>query len=421
MSKKNGLDMLQQEVEIPEIVQQRAQDAFDQIHREAKLADKGIVRISEARREEQTMKKKGRKTKRTFAVAALTAILVLGTMTVAVAAFRGSLTEGFKNMFHLSEKQEEDLLNREDGLLHIIETESPETESGNEKEEMTEEVHTTSSKEEVELESNENGLRLSEGDVTSATDNGITVTLSQAMVDGYHLIVSLRVEGLPEDNAESILFAERKMRFIGEERFGSVVTNAYYYGDGVGEWVFSARPRNKADAEPGWFFGKQLSIHLKDLNMFIGKEEGHTKVLEGEWDLCWTVHGTEETTVFEVNEKLGNTGATVTNVIITPITMETHYDFPKTEVKEGNLSEYKDPPVLRGVILKDGTVYVPVTFRELERYAPGSDSEYIVTGQASYILDPNEIESLLYVEYGKNVLDENNQILDHVYVIPLHE
>ena len=55
MSKKNGLEILKNEVEIPAVVQKRAQDAFDQIHREAKLADKGIVPISgEARREEKT-------------------------------------------------------------------------------------------------------------------------------------------------------------------------------------------------------------------------------------------------------------------------------------------------------------------------------------------------------------------------------
>ena len=372
------------------------------------------------------MKRRGRRTKRALVVAVLAAVMVLGTMTVAVAAFRGSLTEGLKTMFHLSEDQEEDLLNREDGLLHIIETSPQETISLNEKEtqETTEDVSETNGEEESELETNHGGLYLSEGDILSATDNGITVTLTQAMVDGYHLIFSIRVEGLPEENAEAIDFGRpedgsRRFRFVGEERFGSVVQESFYYGDGIREWVYSARPRNSANSEPGWFFGKQLEIHLQNLELFLGKEQGKTTFLEGEWILRWTVHGTEEATVFEVNEKLGNTGATVTNVIITPITVETHYDFPKKVTKEGNLSEYKDPPVLRGAILKDGTVIVGVTFRELERYVPNSDSEYVVTGQAKYLLNPDEIESLLYVEYGKAVVDENNNILNHVYVVPL--
>ncbi|MBP3700385.1 MAG: hypothetical protein J6I64_00705, partial [Lachnospiraceae bacterium] len=160
MSKKNGLDMLQQEVEIPEIVQQRAQDAFDQIHREAKLADNGIVRISEARREETTMKKKGRKTKRTWMVAVLTAVLVLGTMTVAVATYRRGLSEGMKEDFHISPEQEQELLSREDGLVHVIEQTQ---------EEVSTEVKETEIKEEEV--------------VTSVTRQGITISLTDMMVD----------------------------------------------------------------------------------------------------------------------------------------------------------------------------------------------------------------------------------------------
>ena len=123
MSKKNGLEILKNEVEIPAVVQKRAQDAFDQIHREAKLADKEIVSISgEARRQEKTMKRRGRRTKRALIVAVLAAVMVLGTMTVAVAAYHSNLAEGIRNMFHLSWDQEEELINREDGLLQIIET-----------------------------------------------------------------------------------------------------------------------------------------------------------------------------------------------------------------------------------------------------------------------------------------------------------
>ena len=93
MSKKNGLELLQQEVEIPAVVQRRAQDAFDQIHREAKLADQGIVTMDcEAGRKEQTMKKRGRRTKRALVMAIATAVMVLGTMTVAVATYRKGIS-----------------------------------------------------------------------------------------------------------------------------------------------------------------------------------------------------------------------------------------------------------------------------------------------------------------------------------------
>jgi len=424
MSKKNGLDLLQQEVEIPEIVQRRVQDAFDQIHREAKLADQGIVRISEARHEETTMKKKGRKTKRTLKVVVLAAVLALGTMTVAVAAFRGSLAESLKGIFHISQNQEEDLMGREDGLLSIIETEAQdhETDGVTESENAMKESSTEGDEEDPEAETDENGLVMSEGDVTSFTHNGVTAKLTQAMVVKYHIVVSVRVVGLPEGTTESTGFAQTKLQFVGEEKFGSWGRGGLKAGEGTLEWAYTIRPRNQQDPVPGWFFGQQLEIRLTDLEVFIGKEHGSTKIMEGEWVLRWTVHGTEEENVFELNKELGNTGATVTTVTITPISVETRYEFAKQVYQvEGGGATHKDPPVLRGVVLKDGTVYTDLNDKELMRYAAGSDTEYIITAQTRYMLDVNEIESLLFADYGKSLVDENNQVLDHVYVVPLHE
>lgn len=379
---------------------------------EENAAEKGTVRISEVRRKEITMKKKGRKTKRTFAVAALTAVLVLGTMTVAVAAFRGSLTEGLRQMFHISEEQEEDILNRQDGLVQIIETEAqtPVDE--------TEAVVDSSAAEETW----EIGLVMAEGDVTSATCNGITVTLTQAMVDNYYMVLSLRVEGLPEEDTESMSFTETKMQFIGEDKFGSMSGSLASYGEGIQEWVYSIRPRNQKDPVPGWFFGKQLEINLKDINVFVDNEVGSEDVLEGEWNLKWTVQGTEESTVFALNHELGNTGATVTTVDMTPISVEVRYNFPKeTYQVEGGGTMHKEPPYLMGVIMKDGTVYTGLTSMHLSRYAGGSTEEYVITAKLKYILDANEIERLLFVNEGNALLGENGEILDHVYVVPLQK
>ena len=423
MSKKNGLELLQQELEIPAVVQRRAQDAFDQIHREAKLADQGIVMMNcEAGRKEQTMKKRGRRTKRALVMAIAAAVMVLGTMTVAVAAFRGDLTETLKGMFHISQEQEEDLMNREDGLLQIIETEDQESLEGTESEDIAEDVPTVDISEVPKVEVDENGLDLSEGDVTSVTYNGVTVKLTQAMVDKYHIVLSVRAEGLPKDTTETTGFAETRLRFAGEEKFGSMGRGELNAEEGTLEWVYTIRPRNQQDPVPGWFFGKQLEICLTDLEVFIGKEQGSTKLMEGEWILRWTVYGTEEEHVFELNKELDKTGATVTTVTITPISVETRYNFDKQVYKvEGGGSTHKDPPVLRGVILKDGTVYTQLTGRELMRYAAGSETEYIITGQARYVLDPAQIKILLFADYGKPLVDDNNQVLDHVFVVPLHE
>lgn len=404
MSKKNGLDLLQQEVEIPEIVQRRAQDAFDQIHREAKLADQGIVSMDrEAGRKEQTMKKRGKRTKRAVVVAVFAAVMMLGTMTVAVAAFRGDLVESLRSMFQISSEMEEDLLNRDDGLLQIIETpEEPKTTEIQEAEE-TESVETG---EDTIEETTEEKVDIfnQEGDVTSVTCNGITVSLVQAMVDRYHVNLVFRIEGLGEANNESVCFDEWGF-FFGDKRAGSLGGSIGYVGEDYVEYTWSIRPKDRNNEGPGWFLGKQLEMNFKDIEMFLGKEMGEHVVQEGEWNLRWTIQGTVETNTFVLNHEL-EPEIVIREVDLTPISAVVYYEFPKQVVQEqtsngGVANLIKDPPYLQGAILKDGTVleYISGGMGN-DRYATGSTTEYISTRSLSVMLDPSEIESLIFWDWS---------------------
>ena len=364
-----------------------------------------IIKISEGNGEEKAMKKKGKIAKRMLLVAALIAVLVLGTLTVAVAAFRRILSKGLKEEFHISEEQEEEILQRKDELVQFIETEADEF--------TTSEDETTG------------GMTTMMEDITVANCNGITVTLTQAMVDGYHIILTFRAEGLPEEYGKNIGFSEHSL-YIDGEHAGSGGGSGNYIGQGVKEYTWSLRPRDIYLEGPGWFFGKQLEITLKDLDVYINKETGSKLVMEGEWNLRWTIRGTEESKTYELNHELGSTGAIITKVTVSPLSVDVRYQMPLEEYKvitdKGNtFSNYEEPPYLRAVIMKDGTMYTNVTEMNLSGFINKETLEYIDMAKMRYYLDVEQIASLVFVDLEKELLDENGKLLDHVYVVSLQK
>ncbi len=434
MRKKNGLEILTDEIVIPEIVEKRAQEAFDQIRREAEREDPKIMMLSEEREERKensvSQRRRGRKTRRSVSAAILTAVLIIGAMsTVAMAAFRGSLVDSLKEMFHISDEQEEALLNREDGLVHIIESEQSLTDREATKETAGEAISGMTEAEEA----TEEDVFSKAGDVTSVTVNGVTVKLTQAMVDQFYICVAVRAEGIPNEEDKSLTFEEMHVRVIGEDGQeyrgsggGSVGSNE----PGTIDLDWSMQPRRRGGLEenvPGWFFGKKLQITLINVKGYRNAKEPEAEeiLVEGKWVLTWTIEGTEESRTFELNQALGNTGAAVQSITLSPLSSEIRYIHPKQleEVPaEGGKTAtvIKDPPYLMGVLLKDGTVITGLLGMGKEGYASEAKDLYICTYKMKHILDPDEIDSFLFKKknFGPG---EHEYVLEDFYVVPVTE
>ena len=139
-------------------------------------------------------------------------------------------------------------------------------------------------------------------------------------------------------------------------------------------------------------------------------------VQEGEWNLRWTIQGTVETNTFVLNHEL-EPEIVITEVDLTPISAVVYYEFPKQVVQEQTANGcvanlIKDPPYIQGAILKDGTVleYIAGGMGN-DRYATGSTSKYISTRALGVMLDPSEVESLIFLDWGTQ----------KQYVVPLYE
>ncbi len=382
MSKKNGLEILTDEVEIPEIVQMRTGGAFDQIGREPK-------------------KYSGRK-KSSLVAAMLTAVLMLGIMTtVAVAAFDGSLVEGLRRKFDTSDDQQNKLLTRED-MIQIIESESQTGES----------------------------IFGAAEDVTSVTANGVTVSLTQAVVDPLFVCLAGEAVGLPQEKMTDVLFGKVEMRIMGgevEKQSGRVME---IREPGTTDFTFSLHPlkdMSRKDSTPGWFLGKQLEITLTDIQMIRDpnvSEERETLV-EGQWVLTWTIEGTENFQTYELNQSLGNTEVTVESVTISPMSVEVRYDTPRKTIEyEGKIYDIgKEPPEFSGILLKDGTILLrgPLLDDMVTGYDSETGNEYIFTAKMFHLVDLEEIDSILFKKkhYGGYEYLGHEYVLDDFYVVPL--
>ena len=95
----------------------------------------------------------------------------------------------------------------------------------------------------------------------------------------------------------------------------------------------------------------------------------------------------------------------ITEVDLTPISAVVYYEFPKQVIQEqtangGVANLIKDPPYLQGVILKDGTVleYISGGMGN-DGYATGSTTEFVSTRILSVMLEPSEVESLIFSDW----------------------
>ena len=101
----------------------------------------------------------------------------------------------------------------------------------------------------------------------------------------------------------------------------------YYYVQEDGSMEFDINMNNYS--EKGFFIGKDIQVELKDLGT-VDKAE-FTKTLEGTWSFEWTLGGADTAKTYTLNQPLGDSGATIQTVEISPISVYAEYNFRSEE------------------------------------------------------------------------------------------
>ena len=381
-------EVLKRDVEIPDIVMKKAEGAFAKIQGEAKVQEKTKITSLSPK-----TKRKKIPAKRLFLVAAAVMLGAGGVTAGAAAYMRWSKTAS-------------------EGMLA-----SEETQKKMEETKLTVPVN------------------------KSDTQNGVTVTVSQTIVDSYYAHIIFKVEGYDAGEGKQPFFETDTVVVDGYDPWKDPYDEKRHFGSG-GDWyngvtmgedgravrISDGKPLDEIEdyqdnykledgsyeyrltlthtADKDYFMGKP--IHLELHNLGTAEKEDLTNVIDATWSFDWVLEGSPEKKEYDLNASIGDTGVTVKHVEISPISLNVTYDFPKKIYnKMDNSSGMLFFP--DGVRLKDGTELKTIYL------GPGtngyiSENEYFIAFPVDRILDTDEIDALL-VRKGVDGGDR--------YVIPL--
>lgn len=388
MKKNDTIYTLQQNIEIPDIVTEKANMAFEQIRKDAGSSSDKIV----------TYQKSVKKSRKKYVVAALIATMTVGAVS-AYAAYT-NWSHGMKEELRISEEQQKNL--EANGMAAFSDA--------------------------------------------SVTDAGVTVTAQQSITDNYYAYLSFKVEGYSVEKGVQPDFETISVTADGQDvSWGGRFYDGMISGDdGMVVNADGSEPETEADGsmienyvmddgsleyhmilkshEKGFFTGKQLHVELENLGT-VAKAQ-YFPDIEGNWILDMSLGGADTAKYIETNEKLGDTETIVTGVELSPVSMRITYDFPKTEPR---MEEFEDengeiqtiawpaqPPFAFGIRLKDGTVMKYISAgSESTGYTSEEGQEYVVSFPLDRVIDPDQVEAVLFREYN----EESNEHL--TYEVPL--
>lgn len=376
MDAGNIFEILNQEIQIPEVVQNKANEAFARIQCEALQSKmEGNKRVNTG-----ALFRKGKRRKLTMAI--LVTVLILGTITVGAAAYM-KWSQGIEEEFYVSEEKKQFV--EDSGVVDFP------------------------------------GV--------SVNDGGVTVTVKQSMVDDYFAFVAFKVEGFEIQEGMEPGFVETKVDVEGEtiNSFGDFYDGIISDGDGRailadgseipwkdGQLVLDYRLDDGSleyriamcsyNGKKGAFIDKTIHVELKDLGIYTQKAAPPEVCVEGQWDFEWQLGGSDASCVFDVNAELEGSGVIVKQIEISPISMKASFEFSRIGV---------NPPSLTGVKLTDGTVIPNIYMGPgLRGYKEGT---YIDTFLVDRILDVDEIEAVLFRK--DKPYDREAPIEDMYYIV----
>lgn len=396
---------LQETVVIPETVQQRADLVFAQIKKECASAKDSNAKNRDTKRIENGGKQMGytRKTaKRGMWAAIAAAVLALGTVVCAA-------------YMHWSHGMEQEL-------------------------------NATPEQKEY----------LEEGQITtplnsSVTEEGITVTLQQSIVDARFAHLSFRVDGYQAAEGIQPGFEYTSMTLEGdslnmtgggffdnlhadgngnftytdgtpakETADGSII-GKYINDDGSMEYIMTVMTTDKDKS----LIGKPIHIELQNLGT-LGKT-AFTPDIHATWTFDFTLAASGQTRSIELSQPLGDSGAVVKKAELSPISLYVEYDFPlqKTGLEgvdeNGNpvsTTTFAEPPRLTGVRLKDGTRLTSIINGGSEGYTGEDQDTYIAYFATDHILDLEQVDALLFIQSEAMTAEEAKNIPEEkLYIV----
>lgn len=283
-------------------------------------------------------------------------------------------------------------------------------------------------------------------EVLSVTDQGITVTAVQTIVDNYGAQLTFRIDGfeLPEDEYP---FTWPTVTIDGGLDFYSSQGGSFFDGttrNEEGEWVYAStgEPVKSRDDEfqsvildyvaddgsmefthkisfretDGRYFGKEIVVTFHSFDFQSDQKAGMSEPqVEGNWELKWTLTGTSDSITITPNAKIGDSDVILLDAEIGQKTIRARYQVD--DYWEGWDELVTLPQAVQGVRMKDGTQYIcgaaTSGFEDQENMIYFTESDMF-----NAILDVSQVESLMFHK-GWDLDVEGKPTIQTFYYIPV--
>lgn len=284
-------------------------------------------------------------------------------------------------------------------------------------------------------------------EVLSVTDQGVTITAMQTIVDNYRAEITFRIEGfeLPEGEEP---FAWPTVTIDGRRDYYVSQTGGFYDGttrNDKGEWVYASdgSPVKYDDTKPfspaildyvaedgsleythyisfqetdGRYIGKEIAVTFQSIDFQSDQKAGMpVPQVEGNWELKWTLTGTGDSVTVTPNAKIGDSDVILLDAEIGQKTIRARYQV--RDFWEGWDELVELPQAVCGVRMKDGSEHIcgggTSGFEDQENMIYFTEWDIY-----DAILDISQVESLMFHKGWE--LDANGKpTIQTFYYIPV--
>ena len=282
------------------------------------------------------------------------------------------------------------------------------------------------------------------GEVLSVTDQGVTITAVQTIVDSFHAEIFFRIDGfdLPEDQLPATW---PTVTIDGDEHFGGSQSGWFFEGttrnkdgklvyasngqpvqsdedgnlildyvadDGSLEYIYSIG-FEKTD---GRYLGREIAFSFHSFDFQSDKPAGMPEPqVEGNWELKWTLTGTSDSVTVMPNAKIGDSDVILLDAEIGQKTIRVRYQLK--DYWEGWAEMEEFPQALWGVRMKDGSEHMcgggTEGFESVENMIYFTEFDI-----SDAILDISQVESLMFRK-GLELDANGKPTIQSFYYIPI--
>lgn len=280
-------------------------------------------------------------------------------------------------------------------------------------------------------------------EVLSVTDQGITITAIQTIVDNYQAEIFFRIEGfeLPEGEHPHTW---PTVSIDGEQQFHGLQSGSFFDGltqNAEGKTVYSSNRQPVQSDEDGClildyaandgslefiyfisfeetdgrYMGKEIVFSFHSIDFQSHQRAGMPEPqVEGNWELKWTLTGTDSNITAALNANIGDSDVILLDAEIGQISLCTRYQLKDYWV---DWNEVDFPQAVQGVRMKDGSEHM------CRPYFSGFEDQekmiyFMESRMSNAILDLNQVESLMFHKGWE--LDANgNPTIQTFYYIPV--